>query len=365
MEVKSNMKSYPNIPVVYEGRVRSNFVNDIDGWSLTREEVESSKGKLLHLDVDYGTMCSLNCPMCFRKNGTLDMYEDYFNIDRLKKAIHEGKGIGLKCVRILGAGEPFQNKGIFELLQWLNEEELKSVIFTQGHALNQNTIRDLSQLDISIMMRYDSFDDKIVAHSTGTMGLKQRKDRTLEALVKAGFNAQNPTRLGIVAPITQYTADGIVEIYQFFRDRNIYPLIPFLACAGRSLNPDGTVNDDISEEKKLDIVTSIYDYNFRRGVPYDGISAYPGTHICTLLSNGFYLTWTGLALRCEGDDVSVVGDLRVQSLKEIWEQSENNRKFGGRYNYGCPPKIGKSIPPGFFKKVEQRLIESGLIIGNE
>ena len=60
-------------------------------------------------------------------------------------------------------------------------------------------------------------------------------------------------------------------------------------------------------------------------------------------------------MRCEGDDKTIIGDLKKQSIKHLWENSTNRRKYGGIYNYGCPPKAGKTIPKGFYKNVEDEL----------
>ncbi|MCK5629396.1 MAG: radical SAM protein [Nanoarchaeota archaeon] len=354
------MKQYPDLPVKFPNKVPFDFINDLDGWSLSRDEVKRSKGRLLHLDIDFGTDCSLNCPMCFRKDGALDKFKTYLDLNKIKKVVSEAKPLGLKSVRVLGAGEPFENKGIFNFLYWLQDEGIKSVVFTQGHTINRLNATKLKKTNTSLMIRYDSFYEKIVEQSTGRKNLKAKKDLALEILVKKGFVDHNPTHLAIVAPITKYTISGLFEIYTFFRERNIYPLIPFLACAGRSLLPDGSIKDDVSETEKIELVSKIYKYNKEKGIIYDGISSYPGTHICTLLSNGFYLTSTGLALRCEGDDKTIIGDLKKQSIKHLWENSTNCRKYGKVYNYGCPPKIGKTIPKGFYKNVEDELKKSNL-----
>ncbi len=356
------MEIYPNIPIVYKGVVPKDFINDVDGWSLSKEEVESTRGQLSHLDIDFGIKCSLNCPMCFRRGGNIDEnFEPYLNFELIQDTIKEAQKLGLKSLRILGAGEPFEQPRTVEFLEWLHSQGLKSVVFTQGNTINEELAIKLADLNVSIMLRYDSFDDQIVDYSVGRKGIKIKKDKALEILVARGFNEHNPTHLGVVAPMTRYAGEGVVGIYEFFRDRNIYPLLPFIACAGRSLQSDGSIKDDLDEAKKLEIATDVYRYNFMKGISYDGVSAYIGTHICTFLSNGFYLTHAGIALRCEGDETSIIGDLQKQSITEIWQESQNNFRYGGRYNYGCPPKAGKSIPSNFYRKVEDRLHSLGLV----
>ena len=88
------MKQYPDLPIRFPDKMPFNFINDLDGWSLSRDEVKQSKGRLLHLDIDFGTYCSLNCPMCFRKDGALDKFKDYLDLNKIKKVVSEAKPLG-------------------------------------------------------------------------------------------------------------------------------------------------------------------------------------------------------------------------------------------------------------------------------
>ena len=67
-----------------------------------------------------------------------------------------------------------------------------------------------------------------------------------------------------------------------------------------------------------------------------------------------YVTLDGTVLRCPGDDIAIFGNVKNSSVKEIWEGSENFKRKGV-YNCGCPPKMGKTIPHGFFQEVMTRL----------
>jgi len=115
-----------------------------------------------------------------------------------------------------------------------------------------------------------------------------------------------------------------------------------------------------SKENLLDLYIKIYKFNIRKGIQTlrqiekEGISPYAGGHPCNQLACGFYITLGGIILRCPGDDITVFGDIRTKSLNDIWINCENYKR-AGIFNYSCPPKIGKSIPEGFFKEVLEHL----------
>ena len=100
----------------------------------------------------------------------------------------------------------------------------------------------------------------------------------------------------------------------------------------------------------------LYAFNIEKGIQTlkqiesDGISSYAGGHPCNQVSVGMYLTVNGNVFRCPGDEITFLGSVRENSLKEIWESSENYGRCG-QFNCGCPPKWGKSIPYDLFTKV--------------
>ena len=65
------MKAIPDISIKYK-RFPDNYINDIYGWAFHKNTINDNKGKLLTLDIDFGSYCSLNCPTCFRKNNSID-----------------------------------------------------------------------------------------------------------------------------------------------------------------------------------------------------------------------------------------------------------------------------------------------------
>ena len=63
----------PHILKKFEGKFPEDFDNRIRYWGFfDRGDLETNKGKLLMLDIDFGRYCSLDCPSCFRKSNIMD-----------------------------------------------------------------------------------------------------------------------------------------------------------------------------------------------------------------------------------------------------------------------------------------------------
>ncbi|MDD5162868.1 MAG: radical SAM protein [Candidatus ainarchaeum sp.] len=373
------MKIFPNVPIVYKNNFPKNFVNDVNGWGFSKKELAENKGKILTLDIDFGNSCSLNCPHCFRKNNKVDSeknnllkYEDIIGI------INQAKKLGLKTVKFLGAGEPFESPRFLEFLGFLKKSNVTPLIFTKGHVIGDDSlvkkyysqygletgtalIEELKKVNASILLGFNSFDTEIQDKMVGGIkGYTLKRNRALELLAEAGFN-KNPVRIALIAtPITKTNYSEIFEIYSWARQRNLYIVTTPTMISGRCSRGAAWKKITPSKKELVDLYAKIYKFNIEKGIQTleqikeEGISAYAGVHPCNQVACGMYVTLTGTVLRCPGDDTTVLGNVRQESLKEIWEKSENYKR-AGMFNCGCPPKQGKSIPKNFYSDVLKKL----------
>jgi len=369
------MKIVPSIPLVYPGTVPSEYVNDVRGWSFPMTLLETNRGKLLTLDIDFGEYCSLSCPWCFRKNGSVDSSgRPVLSYEETIEMVRQAKDLGLKTVKFLGAGEPFENSRFLHLLRDLNELGIYASIFTKGHVLGSNEltskyfgksenirtadelVKVVSELDVSILLSFQSFDDGLQDSLVNVSGYTALRNRAIDLLCYNGMNQPNPTRLALaVLPITKITIKEAFEIYCWARERNMYPCVCPSMCSGRANDKEYRDFITPSEEELIELYTKIYEYNISKGIQTlerirnEGIASYAGGAPCVQIACGMYVTSRGIVLRCPGDDVTIFGDVREQSLANIWHQCENH----GRdcHHCKCPPKDGKTIPSGLYEKV--------------
>jgi MoaA/NifB/PqqE/SkfB family radical SAM enzyme len=135
------MKIEPNIPILYSGKFPKNFKNDLNGWNFSKEELEKNKGKILTLDLDFGNICSLNCPHCFRRDNKIDFGKGKpLTYEETIQLIKDAKKLGLRSVKFLGAGEPFENKKFIEFLRFLKKMDITPLIFTKGHVIADDNL---------------------------------------------------------------------------------------------------------------------------------------------------------------------------------------------------------------------------------
>jgi MoaA/NifB/PqqE/SkfB family radical SAM enzyme len=375
------MKIIPDIPKKFGGKFPKDFKNTIPYWGFfTKEELEENKGKLLTLDIDFGRYCSLNCPYCFRKSNVVDDFSKTGDLayDELISVIDDARKLGLRSVKICGAGEPTQNKYFYRFVNDMTERGVGVAVFTKGQVLGSdeetkkfysqhgiNSAKELCEklreLKVSVMLAFQSFDDKLQEKMVGDIkGYTGVRNNALENLVEAGFTDSNPTRLALCSnPITKTNYKEIYDIYVYARERNIYPVSAVLMTSGKQLDNQFLNENDITDKEKIELFTKIYDYNLKNGIQTieqleeEGISVLPGIHPCSQIACGLYVTAKGIVVGCPGF-TEKEGNVKKEKLEEIWKRSRNFKRKG-TFNCRCPPKDGKTIPMRLYKEVLNKL----------
>lgn len=367
------MKIIPEIPIKYT-RFPDNYINDVNGWAFDKATIKKNKGKLLTLDIDFGSNCSLNCLACFRKENSIDDIKHELQFNEIVDVITQAKKLGLRSVKFLGAGEPLENFGFLKILRFLKEKDIIPLIFTKGQTIGDDRavakyfgefgifegkelVKELNACNASILLSFNSFDDAIQAKLVGsTKDYINKRNRALKLLVKEGFNNNNPTRLALInSPVTISTIDEALEIYKWGRLRNLYTVVTPSMISGRAKDKFWKKITP-SEEQLVKLYTDIYRFNIEtnlqtiKQITDEGIASYAGGHPCNQVSTGMYVSLNGKVLCCPGLEENVEGNYWGKSLKEIWLNSQNYKR-SGTFNCGCIAKEGKSIPKEFYNKV--------------
>jgi MoaA/NifB/PqqE/SkfB family radical SAM enzyme len=378
--------SYPSIPPVRVVHADKHDANTVQYWGFfRREELEAAPADLLMLDIDFGRVCSLACPSCFRRANRVDEFgERDLSCAELLAVIDEARAIGVREVKVCGAGEPLETPNLLPFAEELTARGVGLAVFTKGHVFGDDDRvgrlygrygvqdgQELSQrffdLKVSFLVSFQSPDSDVQEELVGGMaGYSRKRDRGLERLAGVGFNKYSPTRLAICAnPILRCNYQYLYEIYVYARERNILPVNAALMVSGKQINAHFLSHNDISPTEKIELYRRIYEYNLGQGLDTvdqlaaDGISCMPGIHPCNQIAAGLYLTANGTVVRCPGDSGAPLGNVRRESIRDIWLR-HREWPFKGRFNCGCPFKDGATIPRPLYEMVLEAVLGWGV-----
>ncbi len=352
----------------------------------------------------YPLTCGMGCGHCFECSGQVRNL--MMTTEEVFEMLLEAKELGLKNIKFLGPGELVQNPRLFEILDFLKENNIKIGIFTKGVVLGDDKLamklhgmsadalckKIAGYENVTILLGLTSFD-----RGSENKRLKDSKypnyfdirNRAFESLAAAGMNLDpDNQRLAIVAtPVLRDNIDEIVEIYKYGLERNL-PVI----VAPTMLSGDGGLMVEITDkefkEKNLvDLYVEIYSILINskivtmEQVMEEGVSPYAG-YACNQFIGGIMVRKDGQVQCCPGNDTAPylpARDVRRQPLKEIWKNSPNYALREKMFREGtitltqpcyakteglaladgvAPVKEGcGSIPEGFYDLVLQKLIE--------
>ena len=376
------MLVYPGIPRFRSMARDFHDLNVAQYWGFFRaQDLRKNFGRLLMIDVDFGRKCSLRCPSCFRKHNPVDdeRYAD-LTYSELLSTIMDAQDIGLREVKICGAGEPLENDLLMQFAEDLTERDIGLSVFTKGHVFGDDEwvaklygrygifdgktlCKRFFQLKTSFLVSFQSANPRIQDEIVGGLvGYTAKRNRGLELLAEADFNKSSPTRLAICAnPIIRPNFDGLFDIYVYARERNILPVNAALMVSGKQIDDCFLYNNDVSDEEKEALFLQIYEYNLAHGfsdieqLQQEGISCMPGIHPCNQIAAGLYLTSNGNVIKCPGDFGRPLGNVHEQNIKEIWANHYNSWALFRKFNCWCPFKDSVTLPWGLHGRVLSNL----------
>jgi organic radical activating enzyme len=398
-----NIENIKKIPQTFD-KIPSGYINNVaHRWNYSEAEMnealEDGSSKMLHLDVDFGKTCRLHCAHCFKNNKELQhAKKEELSFDELKEIILNFKELGLKTVKVCGAGEPFDNKDFITFLQFLSDNDIKASVFTKWYVIwDDKRIADLyshigitnweqlaqklKELDTSILLSFNSFDDQIQKeYSWATKWeLKDKyissRNQSLVNCINAWLNEFKPweaTRLAIVmAPMKPENLTEVKEIYIWGRMRNIYPVWCPANLAGQWNAENERVNIVAPDYQNnlVDVYSDLYVWNVQNGVisleqlKKEWVSLYPGCHPCTQTRIWGYLNLYGELLSCpwhntKREELKISKNIKEEPDYLKMRRGSLNYKREG-YNQHCIARDEITLQIGFYdmiiKKINEKL----------
>lgn len=330
LDISINDEDYVND--VNEGFTNIKKLSDDDRIELTRRAESQYK-------------CEIGCEHCFECRTDTDNL--LMTIDEVFQMLHEAKDLGLKNVKFLGPGELMNNPKLFEILDFLQENNINIGIFTKGLTLGgdewANKIFGMTAIEIcekiasyenvTILLGLESADRETQNNriaSENVHNLFDIRNKAFENLATVGMNSDiNNQRLALMTnPVLKDNIDEIFDIYKWAIERNIPVIVAPTMVSGKGGDmPE--INDPDFKEKLVELYTQIYVWLIREEiftlsqVEEDGIAPYPG-YACNQFISGMFIRKDGRVQACPGNESSafrIASDVRTQPLKKVWKNS--------------------------------------------
>ncbi len=337
------------------------------GVTFTKEQLDNAveNNLLLNLQIAIPCACLNDCIYCFQASGKTGKQ---ITLREIFDAIGQVKELGALYVQILGKGEPLLSKDFLKIVEYCNKKGIYVNLFTCGDVLGDDDlarkihgmtgvemIERLKAMDISLFVKYEMKNEDSI---TNRKGYSEIRNRALERLIAAGFNATTPTRLGITPVIMNKNYGELRGIYAWALKQNIYPHLCVLISTGKTKDVNSRTVD-VTHEQLISLAIDALKESIDQGYEYIGPTPFPGGVTCEYLRIGLYLDDLGDIFLCSGRDSGALGNIREKKIKDVWLASSNARKefING---HGCPWKERDNIIPANYYGVVDKEVKKYL-----
>ncbi|MDA4845240.1 radical SAM/SPASM domain-containing protein [Hoeflea poritis] len=320
------MHDISRLPHLVAGRERlENLWAAGTDYSTDIVEAARVQNAMLHLDLDLTGECKLNCFYCDR---TPDRFNDVPN--RIEITTHErcelvsqARALGATTVEFPGAGEPMIDPGFWDIVEFVHNLGMTTVLFTSGYHLNENAVDRLFNLGTTVFLKQNSMSSAVQDKMVGVRGYGIKAQRALKLLMERGFNKTIPTRLAVdmvVTPQFNESADfaEVVEMHRWCRENNIHNYIVTLIPEGRA-DKQAMLLERERTNRMIQAVQKVDEQEF--GLTYEPSRPMAGGYRCRQVNVGLFVNLFGEVYDCNGLG-RFLGHIRRDSLETIW-----NSKF--------------------------------------
>lgn len=296
------------------------------------------------------TACNLSCRHCRRQDTAPDAALQDLTTEEALHLIDGIKEAGSPLL-ILSGGEPLLRTDLFTLVDHARQQEIPLALATNGTCIDEPLavrIRDSGIRRVSVSL--DGADAGIHDEFRGIPGAFNRAIQGIQLLIQHGVSTQ------INFTLARHNARQMEEMFELASTLQIAALHLFMLVpvgCGLEIAPDEMLTASEYEKllRRFHILSGQYRSSFetratcaphyyriikqmqegeRKGTAdaHTGLSGQPhhGSRGCLAGINVCFISHTGEVFPCGYLPVSS-GNIRTQSLAEIWQESETFRKL--------------------------------------
>lgn len=119
---------------------------------ITRPLVDGAMTAPIKLFINVSNKCNLECSHCFSASSPTGSYD--IPIGKLRDIIDEASEMGV-FLFIIGGGEPFMRKDIWEIISYIRSKGMGVSLTTNGTICNEEIMRNIKEYDVRMNISLD------------------------------------------------------------------------------------------------------------------------------------------------------------------------------------------------------------------
>lgn len=318
------------------GNIKTNIVDYTQSTDAVVEEntfdyiieADQRKAHLKSIQFELTSRCNERCIHCYIPNQKKDAGQD-MSYEQVCDIVDQFAAMGGLHVSLSG-GEVFMHKDIIRIIQYCREKDMEICILSNLISLKDVQIPFIKAANVSyIQTSLYSMDPDIHDKITTIKGSHAKTKTALEKLIAADIPVQ------ISCPSMKANKDSFVDVLSYAQSLKIKAFSDYIMMGEADLNTGNLVNRlSIAETEQVIRAIIEHDLDYPRWVRQRrpnieriNNERYAKQALCGAGLNNICITETGDLYPCPGWQSMVVGNINQQSLKDIWEKSEQLAKL--------------------------------------
>ncbi|NDD26832.1 MAG: radical SAM protein [Proteobacteria bacterium] len=274
--------------------------------------------------------CQLRCRHCSQKSR--DAAPGELSLEELQRLFDDMAASGVCEVTIAG-GEPFMRPDIVNIVTYARQKGLSVNLSTTGLFVSRVTAKKLAEVGLkSIRVSFDGSTEKSYDYFRGKKGAYRRAMRGIKALreifektpitIHTTIMKQNQTELLTLARMVQKLKCDTWSV-DYVKPQGFAAQDPRMMLSKAEAETVFKAITRIAENSSVRIEMAHFPYRTQRKVIYRGFGCVGANLYC-------YVSSQGNVAPCSFTmDYFPAGNVKQQSIKEIWQTAEAFKKFRG------------------------------------
>lgn len=169
--------------------------------------------------------CNFQCNGCFLHVPGADN-TSRLSIEEMKGVVRYTESRGGKVIAFAGKGEPLMDPALPEILAYIRERKMESVVFTNGTLIGYENANLLLSSG-SVIAKRNSMDSRVQDELAGVAGADKRMRQGLEILLKTREEklrkGEKCGDIGIDTAISRKNMEGLPDLLRYCRNHQIIP----------------------------------------------------------------------------------------------------------------------------------------------
>lgn len=287
------------------------------------EEVQG-RPVISNLQLELSSRCNERCIHCYIPNGKKNHGID-MPYERFKQIVDEFSEMGGIHITLSG-GEALLHKDIIKMLYYCRQKDLKISVLSNLINLTDEVAKTMKDTNVSLVqVSLYSMDPEIHDYITTVKGSFVKTKAAIEQLVAIDVPIQ------ISCPLMKANKDGYVEVLKYAQSLKVRSQTDYIMMAQADLDT-GNLANRLSLDETEKVLNDIIDYDLDYSSELEKFKPvtndlefnrerYMAQPICGVGYDNCCITANGDVYPCAGWQDYVLGNVKSQSLKEIWENS--------------------------------------------